>query len=169
MALPTSRDETCAPSGKVRSALLNALQDFIISLWAGRHGDVVEAVHPSKARTDGTSTYSHANQRIDSGGVSIVHYPLDVRVGDRLKSVAVARYGTGAANITIRLIKMTAAGAASNVESTTEVNPAAAWGTTTFNFADVTVAAGETFAIAVEFGANAMRSGTVHLTKDHPP
>lgn len=171
MALPLTRNTTYAADSKVKSVDLNDIQDEIIALWAGQHGDVVEVIAPAAAHVDANCAYSFSGRYIASTGTAQCDFPLPVRTGDRIKSFTIARYGAAASSIVFRAYKMTAGGTVSEIETAVTVNnPAAAWTDTTFDIdPDVVVAAGETFFFAVEFGATGMRVGAVRMTKDHPP
>lgn len=170
--LPTSRNTDYTPASPVKSADLNDLQDQIIALWSGKHGDVVGTISAAapgiEAATTGAAVQTPVRWTFTSSGA--IHYPLPLRQGDRLKSITFARKGDGAADIGLAdVIKTTAAGVDTVLETISVNNPAAAWADTTIDVdPDYTLAAGDTITLRITATAANIQIGNIRFTYDHP-
>jgi hypothetical protein len=111
MALPNSRDLTAAPGSQVPSALINSMQDSIIS--AHFHGNRPFEVHASGGQ--GTNAaISAANGYVLSSGAGVWWIPLRFNVGDRIRSLVVRGDDTGS-SLTMQLYRISSAGVRTSV------------------------------------------------------
>jgi hypothetical protein len=110
MALPTSRDVTFVANSVIPSATLNAIQDQIIALCAARE----VMVPPSAGQGQGGVTFDPTTPAPDHGAgmwsgsasAGAVHFPLELAIGERLRSVkawVIDQDGTN--QLTLRVFK----------------------------------------------------------------
>lgn len=97
-------------------------------------------------------------------------FSVPLKQGDRPQSVTFARFGNASANITAaNLIKVTAAGVATTLATTSVAVPAASWNDTTMTVgAPVALAAGEGLFIAIFASASGIRLNNLRTVYDRP-
>lgn len=99
------------------------------------------------------------------------YFPLTFDVGDRIKSITVARYGVGGtADVSfIGVYKVSATQTLTSIGDTTITNAAAAWTDTTIDLTDTVLASGEAFVLRILIGVdNQLYVGNIRVTYDHP-
>lgn len=107
--------------------------------------------------------------QVSSSGSVTVYAPIPMLVGDRIKSITLARFGNASADITnIEVLKTTAAGVDSSLGSTSVTNPAASWADTALDLTDTTIATGESLTLVVAINATGIALGNFRVTFDHP-
>jgi hypothetical protein len=110
------------------------------------------------------------NGYMTSTGSGVLFVGIDLREGDRIKSVTFMRYGNGMADFTdcaVRLI--TSAGATSTLGASGMLaNPPASWIDTTINVIDTIIAAGDSVHISFSANAAGLRVGSIRVTYDRP-
>ncbi len=100
MGLPTSRDETLTDASKVRSALLNKLQDCIISSRRAAWKRSVGTICTGGSGAVFTAT-SVTGWYANFAGTGVFHVPADV--GDRIIGCELMVAGDGVHNVTYTL------------------------------------------------------------------
>src|SRR5688500_14005474 len=194
MPLPISRDETAVPGGRIRSALLNGLQDWIVGLYHGNRLPGTRLVAPSEmmgmpsvwsfvALAAGTAALRGWTAN-DSGviGDPYLVIPIPLEVGDRVTGVRVHCYGgagSGSAALIAELWRDTipASGAGTAFSTPTsfsnDVGIGAAEGYQTITLTGITapaIAAGESWFVSVVpmiVGVNLTVIGA-EIDFDHP-
>lgn len=166
MALPTSRNTTYAIGAQVKSDDLNDLQDCAIGK---KHGDVPLHLHPNDFR--GAAAYG--GDYVEIAGSGAIRLAIPVELGDRLKSITIAREGPagGTHDMVVALRKSAADGTGADVFSTADDNLANAFADRTFDIdPDVVVAAGEVFSLSITTPAQAsnIKIGAVRVLRDRP-
>lgn len=101
-------------------------------------------------------------------GATTGYLSVPLHTGDRITTVTLARYGDGVVDVTVTVYLTTAAGVVSSIGSATITNPAAAWGDTTIDVTDTTLAAGETISMVFVVNAANARIGNVRVTHTRP-
>jgi hypothetical protein len=139
-----------------------------------KHGDQVLPMSPLRGivRTnwapDFTGVGSTSLGYMLATGAGSFALPFELPAGKTMKSLVVARYGDGAADLEITVMSMASDGSITlgTIGSASVSNPAAAWTDTTVDLVDTAVATGTVY--WVEFSANAanIRIGPVRLTYD---
>lgn len=132
-----------------------------------KHGDRVLTLSPFGANiVSGWALNGSGYVLSSAAGTFYMQVPL--KQGDRIKSVTFARYGDGAADVTVDVQVLSSAGAITSTGGGTVTNPAASWSDSTFDLTDTTLAAGDAaFFIATGNAAN-LRIGTIRVTYDRP-
>lgn len=135
------------------------------------HGDRTLTINARAGM--GTSTTAS----VTTGGVALgtgnLYVEIPVRVGDRIKSVTVARLGNASADFDLHVYKTTAAGVQSDLSPSplAVTNPAAAYAdsTLTIDAGGYQVAAGETIEIGFLPNATGIAIGNIRVVYDRPP
>ncbi len=119
MALPTSRNTTYDIKSQVKSVDLNDIQDKIIDLWAGKHGDVTEWVSAQDANNASAATLgwkieeaSNTFYMIPDKASAKLVITLPLKVGARLKEVHAHCYDNSSDTVSLSVYKQSVANGA---------------------------------------------------------
>lgn len=135
-----------------------------------KHGDrIVSFPGSAFVAQSGGFTISSGDFSITTTGAASLVLALPFRVGDRIKSVTIARGGDGAVDVTnFNVQKTTAGGTGTSLGSTTITNVAAGFADTVLDVTDTTLASGETFAVFIQANAAAFVLLNIRVTYDRP-
>lgn len=107
---------------------------------------------------------------ISTSGVTLgtpwLAVPVDLDPGDRVKSIDLAVFGTGA-QLSVLVNAVNAAMVGTSIGSVA-VQPSTSWSHVPLDVADTTLAAGGTFQIVLSASGPGIRVGTITVTYDHP-
>jgi len=134
-----------------------------------KHGDQVLNLALANMHHGSAWSWVAAGAYSLAGGSGTATCDIPLPQGARIKSITFARYGDGAADLTTTVYKSNVSGAApTSIGTTTDTNPAAAWGDSTIDVTDSTVDG--TFSLYVDFAANAanIRVANLRVTYDWP-
>lgn len=167
-SLPYGRNTTYAPDSPIKSADLNDLQD---SVAAGAHGDGFALSHPFACAMGANATRNAAGYVAFSAAGDVSWSP-QLRAGDRVASFALRLYGNGATQVAINVWVMDASNSLTNIgpgaAATTVTPPNGAWGTTTIDLTDTTLANTESLFVTIETDGGSVRLGNLKLGESHP-
>lgn len=151
MALPGSRNRTYATDTPVNPGDLNDIQDCIIS---DKHPDkVMGLVGMAAIQISGAAVTKNFTSFVTTGAC-VMQFNPPLHEGDRIKQVSMAVAGNGVADIPqFDVYKVSALGAETLLGTVAITNPGAGVATYTNDFADYTIAAGES--IRITFDPNA--------------
>jgi hypothetical protein len=136
---------------------------------AYKHGDMERTISPLGYRFTANASYGTGPVQVASSGATTLHASIPMKVGERIKGISLARFGNGSADITsIDVYRTTAAGVDTNIGTTSETNPSAAWADTTINLTDTTIATGDSISLIVVINASGIAMGNIRITYDHP-
>src|SRR3990172_5756779 len=136
MAWPNSRLRPYSPASPIPSADMNAIQDAIVQ---GAHGDKTLVLGTlAEIPTAGAWEFVTAGAvyELRSTGSGICVIPIPLIIGDRIKSLTIGRYGDGAADLILSVVKRFVAGSVSAISSVTITNPPASYADTTLDVID---------------------------------
>jgi hypothetical protein len=163
MALPYSRNNTYAGLSQIRATDLNALQDWIVNLFGGKHSRAARA-SPLHGRTH--TRVAGASTQVDglikfTAGMQEEGVPIeDLQIGETLKTVRVRVMDDGTDRVLCSVKRFDA----SNTETTIvtgQSNLTAGWEWVALTV-DTTVAEGDRFLVTVKNG-EPMGAGTGNM------
>ena len=131
-----------------------------------KHGDRVRTINAMDMVI--SSGFTPGGITLQSTGAAIGFLILPFDVGERIKSVTVALFGDGAADVTIDVKTVTTAGVLASIGTTTVNNQPAAWSDTTLDVTDTTVTASLALHIRFDVTATGLSIGNVRVTYDRP-
>jgi hypothetical protein len=167
MSLPESRNETYAPNSQVKSVTLNDIQDVLINLWAGHHGEVTKTIN-AKGLVHGAG-WTSGDTNIVSTGATSAHWAPELAIGARPKTASVQLQGDASADCVFDVLQVHANGTSTNRGATTITNPPAGVTAYPLNFTDFTLATGESVVVRLAPNAANITVVQVQLTFDNPP
>ena len=103
-----------------------------------------------------------------SAGASTLVVPIELVVGDRIKSLSFKVFGDGAADLDTTVYSVDSAMAGSSIGTNTTTNQPASWSTVTIDVTDTTVASLTSIQIHFVASAANIRIGNISVTYDHP-
>lgn len=138
------------------------------------HGDRIRAISPLAFSTDATWVASFgpaALGTVESTAAGRIAIPIPLTVGERIKSVTIARKGNGAASLTsIVVMRLPATGTALDITAaaTSDASPAAAWADKVVDVTDTACADGDSFYLELNANAAGILLGSIRATFDRP-
>lgn len=137
MALPTSRNRTYAALSQLVSGDVNDLQDWIVNLYAGKHGDRTKLITPSDFGAGGSAyggwtaelSGSPSTFFLKPTGTDNLAIAIPLEVGERIKELHVYVYANDTNSIIMEAYKQSivggsAPGAGVQLGSTQTINTA---------------------------------------------
>lgn len=134
-----------------------------------KHGDRILAMTAfAGSGTNWSLDVSGTPVEMRSIGTGILGVPINLRVGDRIKSISFSLKGDGAADLVTTVYSQTAAMVATSIGTLTTSNQATSYSTITIDLTDTPVAAGDSLVATFNANASGLRIGGVSVTYDHP-
>lgn len=131
-----------------------------------KHGDRVRTYNAMGIVV--SSNLTPGGISMTSTGAAVGFLMLPFNVGERIKSVTIALFGDGAADVTIDVKTVTTAGALASIGASTVNNQPASWSDTTINVTDTTVTDSLALHIRFDVTATGLSIGNVRVTYDRP-
>lgn len=156
-----------AIGGNVTTDIVLATDKHVVLQGDGsiKHGDRQVNVAPRVIATTGAVAWDFSNRWWASTGAGQVSIAVDVQQHERIRSVSVVRAGNSSCNVTMDVIRLDAAGAAT-VVSSNDV-PSATWGPQTAVTPNWTIG-GESVVVNVTFSATGGKLRQLLVTYDRP-
>ncbi len=127
-------------------------------------------IHAFSAVYNGTDwSRDTAGYIVNSTSLEAVYFPIPLRNGDRITSIAVNRRGNGSADFTYTLYEMDGAGGQSTVDSDSESSVATSWGVKTLSFATTSVDDSQTHFLKINVNGNGSRIESIVVSVDRAP
>jgi hypothetical protein len=170
MALPNSRNTTYNGEEPILASDLNDLQDQIVNLYSGKRSDRTRVIAPIVGELTNMDFDEPNGRLVSTSAPWSIAMPITVLEGDRIKAITIARFGTAGANSsTLRLMRITAAGTRTQLQTATITNAAQAWVDTTMSLSTPeTVASGNSYYIFVDGAQSGYRLNCFRVTDDRP-
>jgi hypothetical protein len=154
-----------APGSKIHANDLNDIQDSIVNLWSGKHGDRELVVSAADFTVQTGTPDLEAGQWTNATGK--INAPLVLPVGTRVKTLIWSYNRNGNGTITLRLIRRQRGGnAPANVDELAD-SDGAAYETATRTVTH-TIASGYQYYLEVELGHATNIFEDVTVTYDAP-
>jgi hypothetical protein len=138
-----------------------------------KHGDMIKAISPycfvANASANWTIGLDAGYLLSTSGGTIVV--PIPMVVGERIKSMTYARYGTATSDFTsIQVLRLAANGTLTDLTAaaTTDLNIGAAWADKVVDITDTTCTDGDVFWARWVGNETDTRLGSIRVTYDRP-
>jgi hypothetical protein len=103
-----------------------------------------------------------------AGAAANLIVPVDLLVGERIKSVSFLVFGDGAADLTTEVYSTVSAMTGTLIGTATTTNQPASWSTVTIDVTDTTLAALASIQILFSASAANIRIGNISITYDRP-
>ena len=157
----------------IRASSLNSLRADIIDheaeIAGGLHGDRTRIIAPTGGSFTNCSFNETGGYGLSSAGPWLWAQGLPVESGDRIKSLAIDRFGSGSGSINLSLRTVTAAGVRTIVQTATVSNPAASWLELLLTLSTpIVVAPGTQLYALVDGTTTAHRFNLLEVTYDRP-
>lgn len=132
-----------------------------------KHGDRVMSLSPLSGATNSWIPITGEGYML-ANSAGFLSVPIDLIVGDRIKSVSFYVYGDSSADVTANVYSVSALQASASIGTVVSNNPPPSWNFVNIDVTDTTVVTGSSLFIHFSANANAIRVSGISVTYDHP-